>query len=126
MTRRPRRLHAGMLAVAGLVVCIPPEVPLAKSRSATSALVTSALDLKSLATENGRSALVSATAEYCRDLDNAFPRNSPRSEEHTSELQSLMRISYAVSCLKKKKQKLNITHNHIPSKYQILLKANLQ
>src|SRR3546814_9462574 len=27
----------------------------------------------------------------------------PRSEEHTSELQSLMRISYAVSCLKKKK-----------------------
>src|SRR3546814_9047059 len=29
---------------------------------------------------------------------------SPRSEEHTSELQSLMRISYAVFCLKKKKQ----------------------
>src|SRR3546814_5584903 len=31
-----------------------------------------------------------------------------RSEEHTSELQSLMRISYAVFCLKKKKQ--TITH----------------
>src|SRR3546814_10520962 len=31
---------------------------------------------------------------------------SGRSEEHTSELQSLMRISYAVFCLKKKKQKL--------------------
>src|SRR3546814_1075842 len=30
-----------------------------------------------------------------------------RSEEHTSELQSLMRISYAVFCLKKKKQKQN-------------------
>src|SRR3546814_2012450 len=29
---------------------------------------------------------------------------STRSEEHTSELQSLMRISYAVFCLKKKKQ----------------------
>src|SRR3546814_1410457 len=29
----------------------------------------------------------------------------PRSEEHTSELQSLMRISYAVFCLKKKKEK---------------------
>src|SRR3546814_8101452 len=29
---------------------------------------------------------------------------SPRSEEHTSELQSLMRISYAVFCLKKKNQ----------------------
>src|SRR3546814_6574349 len=32
-----------------------------------------------------------------------------RSEEHTSELQSLMRISYAVFCLKKKKQRT--THN---------------
>src|SRR3546814_6827776 len=30
-------------------------------------------------------------------------RIPPRSEEHTSELQSLMRISYAVFCLKKKK-----------------------
>src|SRR3546814_6012281 len=30
---------------------------------------------------------------------------SPRSEEHTSELQSLMRISYAVFCLKKKNKK---------------------
>src|SRR3546814_7493397 len=30
-----------------------------------------------------------------------------RSEEHTSELQSLMRISYAVFCLKKKKNKAN-------------------
>src|SRR3546814_7142596 len=30
-----------------------------------------------------------------------------RSEEHTSELQSLMRISYAVFCLKKKKNKIN-------------------
>src|SRR3546814_4754616 len=31
----------------------------------------------------------------------------PRSEEHTSELQSLMRISYAVFCLKKKTKKKN-------------------
>src|SRR3546814_2844418 len=30
---------------------------------------------------------------------------APRSEEHTSELQSLMRISYAVFCLKKKNKK---------------------
>src|SRR3546814_3213172 len=32
----------------------------------------------------------------------AFPMTATRSEEHTSELQSLMRISYAVFCLKKK------------------------
>src|SRR3546814_14232840 len=33
---------------------------------------------------------------------------SSRSEEHTSELQSLMRISYAVFCLKKKKNNTNV------------------
>src|SRR3546814_1341397 len=33
-----------------------------------------------------------------------YSNTLPRSEEHTSELQSLMRISYAVFCLKKKKQ----------------------
>src|SRR3546814_7021852 len=32
----------------------------------------------------------------------SFPHRASRSEEHTSELQSLMRISYAVFCLKKK------------------------
>src|SRR3546814_10280143 len=42
-----------------------------------------------------------------------------RSEEHTSELQSLMRISYAVFCLKKKKKKTTTpdcydTHKTIP------------
>src|SRR3546814_6067748 len=37
----------------------------------------------------------------------AAPRAGWRSEEHTSELQSLMRISYAVFCLKKKKKKIN-------------------
>src|SRR3546814_6581800 len=40
-----------------------------------------------------------------------------RSEEHTSELQSLMRISYAVFCLKKKKITINSqnenTHHHV-------------
>src|SRR3546814_8223725 len=41
-----------------------------------------------------------------RRRDDSRPRSParrPRSEEHTSELQSLMRISYAVFCLKKKK-----------------------
>src|SRR3546814_9840738 len=42
-----------------------------------------------------------------RDTERNFDRQSQllasRSEEHTSELQSLMRISYAVLCLKKKK-----------------------
>src|SRR3546814_2168922 len=38
-------------------------------------------------------------------------KGSHRSEEHTSELQSLMRISYAVFCLKKKKEKMKQNDN---------------
>src|SRR3546814_9946582 len=38
-------------------------------------------------------------------------QSDQRSEEHTSELQSLMRISYAVFCLKKKIQKYRHTSN---------------
>src|SRR3546814_4816743 len=40
-----------------------------------------------------------------RTLETGWPRlaSDRRSEEHTSELQSLMRISYAVFCLKKKR-----------------------
>src|SRR3546814_8895398 len=50
-------------------------------------------------------------ANVC-DIDSRMPYPQvleARSEEHTSELQSLMRISYAVFCLKKKKtlQKVN-------------------
>src|SRR3546814_8458422 len=40
-----------------------------------------------------------------------------RSEEHTSELQSLMRISYAVFCLKKKKQPYSHTEYTITRKH---------
>src|SRR3546814_6364860 len=38
-------------------------------------------------------------------LDDAIAAQCQRSEEHTSELQSLMRISYAVFCLKKNKNR---------------------
>src|SRR3546814_3614433 len=46
-----------------------------------------------------------------------FVENLARSEEHTSELQSLMRISYAVFCLKKKKQEQYKRHCKIHNKY---------
>src|SRR3546814_6359674 len=39
----------------------------------------------------------------CSEYTAQSPDDRRRSEEHTSELQSLMRISYAVFCLKKKK-----------------------
>src|SRR3546814_9651890 len=43
-----------------------------------------------------------------------------RSEEHTSELQSLMRISYAVFCLKKKKQKHDHYNRQTHNKHHIV------
>src|SRR3546814_7565452 len=45
-------------------------------------------------------------------LWDATPEGSVRSEEHTSELQSLMRISYAVFCLKKKNKEKHTTKSH--------------
>src|SRR3546814_8460325 len=48
-------------------------------------------------------ALCCRRIDVCRIPRRSFVHNQ-RSEEHTSELQSLMRISYAVFCLKKKKQ----------------------
>src|SRR3546814_1362211 len=52
------------------------------------------------------------------DYGERFTKGIVRSEEHTSELQSLMRISYAVFCLKKKNKttqtnETNIKANHI-------------
>src|SRR3546814_1634680 len=48
-----------------------------------------------------------AAAGPCRGA--LYRRADARSEEHTSELQSLMRISYAVFCLKKKQKTANTT-----------------
>src|SRR3546814_2013046 len=50
-----------------------------------------------------------ALVGFVVDAELVFPA---RSEEHTSELQSLMRISYAVFCLKKKNKSIN-TYVHI-------------
>src|SRR3546814_12416963 len=46
----------------------------------------------------------SGGASMPAESDSSLSAAQQRSEEHTSELQSLMRISYAVFCLKKKKQ----------------------
>src|SRR3546814_6290672 len=48
-----------------------------------------------------------ASLSACTQVD-----RRKRSEEHTSELQSLMRISYAVFCLKKKKKNIKHTTKH--------------
>src|SRR3546814_1127985 len=63
------------------------------------------------AREKFRDAAIPGAMRVCRVLSIIIARSTiskvrvtRRSEEHTSELQSLMRISYAVFCLKKKRQ----------------------
>src|SRR3546814_1162509 len=63
-----------------------------------------------------RNILEIAGADELLDLGIRWRRGAVRSEEHTSELQSLMRISYAVFCLKKKKsQHKDSTSTHMPT-----------
>src|SRR3546814_2364145 len=52
----------------------------------------------------GASQIPMPCSRKCSDVEIRQTIGTYRSEEHTSELQSLMRISYAVFCLKKKKQ----------------------
>src|SRR3546814_1141806 len=77
----------------------------------------------SLGGNNGTVAKVGSARLTANDLQSrtelVFDRQRQRSEEHTSELQSLMRISYAVFCLKKKKIKKDKTHiKRPPERYE--------
>src|SRR3546814_2910805 len=67
-------------------------------------------DILSVATVGGiaRGLEPGALAVPDQIIDYTYGRKNTRSEEHTSELQSLMRISYAVFCLKKKKNNQTI------------------
>src|SRR3546814_3152645 len=57
----------------------------------------------------------------------ARPARLDRSEEHTSELQSLMRISYAVFCLKKKKKSKSYnSHTEQNKKYNSNVKVSTE
>src|SRR3546814_5095748 len=66
-----------------------------KGYALSCAAYSAALRLRSVVSRHSRNALHSV-----------IQRHHVRSEEHKSELQSLMRISYAVFCLQKKKQEL--------------------
>src|SRR3546814_6005187 len=56
-----------------------------------------------------RGGAIHSAQEYL--IIESLAERARRSEEHTSELQSLMRISYAVFCLKKKKKICQYTYN---------------
>src|SRR3546814_1967683 len=57
----------------------------------------------------GRNLPADLHGAFICSMECTFCANCARSEEHTSELQSLMRISYAVLCLKKKTQLIQTT-----------------
>src|SRR3546814_10304256 len=59
----------------------------------------------------GTLASTACSGQCCRRRSTSSPPIG-RSEEHTSKLQSLMRISYAVFCLKKKKKNTNKSQIH--------------
>src|SRR3546814_1355638 len=109
-----RRRHTGGALVTGVQTCAlpisahPPSdfIPVAEESGLIVPLGRWALD-KAAAT------LVEWDARAGGDcgVRVAVNLSAIRSEEHTSELQSLMRISYAVFCLKKKKtKKINSKH----------------
>src|SRR3546814_3183362 len=75
-----------------------------------------AADGLDLAIRQQHGAIVDPSAFAVENRDVTHRRHLPgiglRSEEHTSELQSLMRISYAVFCLKKKKKQQKMKQNY--------------
>src|SRR3546814_8861080 len=83
--------------------------PLASAPDAISAPFLSAMAppewicVPSISPSTSEAAMARPEPQRCRNA---------RSEEHTSELQSLMRISYAVFCLKKKKNKLHTSNTY--------------
>src|SRR3546814_6835464 len=90
----------------GLSLAIAAPTRFSTSRASTSAIISFA--------GSGTSSAETCLATDCWNAARARLRSKLtaiwlryRSEEHTSELQSLMRISYAVFCLKKKKQHNN-------------------
>src|SRR3546814_9426786 len=95
----PSLLGAVEAAKAGLIlpVLVGPE---AKIRAAAAQAALDLAPYEIVPTEHSDAAAAAAVAMV----------RAGRSEEHTSELQSLMRISYAVFCLKKKKQKRTRTN----------------
>src|SRR3546814_9283078 len=90
--------------------------PLSISKTAAALLLTTVAASAPVSSHNKSSTRSSRSPRrpVARSNSRLAGADSARSEEHTSELQSLMRISYAVFCLKKKKknQEQHDTHKY--------------
>src|SRR3546814_3277368 len=113
-----RRRHTSCALVTGVQTCALPisRIDRADHRRSAAELLREAAGVRNVGVEIGhpdRQRAVTVSPARTGAL-----KRSDKSEEHTSELQSLMRISYAVFCLKKKKKTSNkdILHNiqHTP------------
>src|SRR3546814_1848767 len=97
-THAARRGHSlSLVAEAGIASFLSPDA--AERQEAAIAKRLDQLDRRMTRMERDLGIAVETLAIFVR-----FWLSTTRSEEHTSELQSLMRISYAVFCLKKKKK----------------------
>src|SRR3546814_3616484 len=128
-----RRRHTGCALVTGVQTCALPIDSVDCRPAPASSIATANSRLARTNEADGMSALWSSVlsvvdlwqnarcaASSCSDAVSSRaigpysgalqPGAAMRSEEHTSELQSLMRISYAVFCLKKKKNYINEEH----------------
>src|SRR3546814_5890729 len=99
-----RRRHTRCALVTGVQTCARPLTSPTVSR--TSALMSSAVVCGGrFFTKLRTQPRISPARSTCADnwfMASRISSGAPRSEEHTSELPSLMRISYAVFCLKNK------------------------
>src|SRR3546814_6273747 len=98
-------------AIARMWSGVVPQQPPTKLSRPDSANSFSVADISSGVSSYSAKALGRPALGWALTWPSAI-RDSVRSEEHTSELQSLMRISYAVFCLKKKKIIIQHTDRH--------------
>src|SRR3546814_8068687 len=97
-------------AVAAAVGAAAPELPLILPPDAVNPARAPELKLDFMEAPALPAAFFKGDIAAFTALPAAVWPTADRSEEHTSELQSLMRISYAVFCLKKKNNHTTITH----------------
>src|SRR3546814_7470157 len=95
-----RRRHTRCALVTGVQTC---ALPICKGAGGRKPTETEGASMAEAGATTRRSAASIDDAEVAKFAAMAQAWWDPRSEEHTSELQSLMRSSYAVFCLKKKK-----------------------
>src|SRR3546814_4703171 len=98
---------AGLIEMTGQIYVWQSNAPNATEDLARRIREGFGVETRALSAEDIRALDENLAPMFSRGL--FFPENGHRSEEHTSELQSLMRISSAVFCLKKKKTTTTLT-----------------